>query len=239
MMMLQFPRCLIDMCLILVSQPPFPASSCSILVHQVRKCITFFPTSGPLHMRLPFIWNALFFPVCQSASTHLQSQFRCHFLREAFPEPSTLDLCPHCMLTQQLKAVFFVAFTSFSQPICDYLIKICLFHQMGIPGGSVVKNPPAKSGDLLPESGRSPGEGNSNPLQYSCLDRGSWGGYSPWGHTRVGPDLTTKQQLPLDCKQRFSLLCSLLCLQWPAKQYLMRAQIILSLFARPLKHAFG
>ena len=110
---------------------------------------------------------------------------------------------------------------------------------MGIPGGSVVKNPPAKSGDLLPESGRSPGEGNSNPLQYSCLDRGSWGGYSPWGHTRVGHDLTTKQQLPLDCKQRFSLLCSLLCLQWPAKQYLMRAQIILSLFARPLKHAFG
>ena len=37
------------------------------------------------------------------------------------------------------------------------------------PGGSVAKNPPSKAGDSgsIPESGRSPGEGNSNPLQYS------------------------------------------------------------------------
>ena len=40
----------------------------------------------------------------------------------------------------------------------------------------VVKNPPANAGkdvrdaDLIPESGSSPGEGNGNPLQYSCLD---------------------------------------------------------------------
>ena len=44
----------------------------------------------------------------------------------------------------------------------------------------MVKNPPASAGDmsLIPESGRSPGEGNDNPLQYSCLespmDRGAW-----------------------------------------------------------------
>ena len=44
----------------------------------------------------------------------------------------------------------------------------------------MVKNPPAKTGnkDLIPESGRSPGEGNGNPLQYSYLrnpmDRGAW-----------------------------------------------------------------
>ena len=38
----------------------------------------------------------------------------------------------------------------------------------GFPGGSVVKNPPAKAGDMgsIPGLGRSPGEGNSNPLQY-------------------------------------------------------------------------
>jgi len=42
-------------------------------------------------------------------------------------------------------------------------------------------------GDLgsVPGSGRSPGEGNGNPLQYSCLenpmDGGTWLGYSPWG----------------------------------------------------------
>ena len=42
---------------------------------------------------------------------------------------------------------------------------------MGFPGGSVVKNPPANAGDvgLIPGSGRSLGEENGNPLQYSCL----------------------------------------------------------------------
>ena len=49
-----------------------------------------------------------------------------------------------------------------------------------ILSGSVVKNPPANAGDegSIPGSGRSPGEGNGNPLQYSCLDNprdgGSW-----------------------------------------------------------------
>ena len=48
------------------------------------------------------------------------------------------------------------------------------------PGGAVVKNPPVNAGDagLIPGQGRSPGEGNGNPLQYSCLgnpvDRGAW-----------------------------------------------------------------
>ena len=51
---------------------------------------------------------------------------------------------------------------------------------MGFPEGSVVKNPPANAGNAgsVPESGRSPGEGNGSPLQYSCLgnpmDRGAW-----------------------------------------------------------------
>ena len=48
------------------------------------------------------------------------------------------------------------------------------------PGGSVVKNPAANAGDmgLIPESGRSSGGRNGNPLHYSCLknpmDRGAW-----------------------------------------------------------------
>ena len=51
---------------------------------------------------------------------------------------------------------------------------------LGFLGRSVVKNPPANAGDmgLLPELGRSPGERNGNPLQYSYLenpmDRGIW-----------------------------------------------------------------
>ena len=54
---------------------------------------------------------------------------------------------------------------------------------MGFSGGSVVKNLPANAGDTgnigsVPGLGRSPGEGNGRPLQYSCLenprDRGVW-----------------------------------------------------------------
>ena len=47
-------------------------------------------------------------------------------------------------------------------------------------GSSVVKNPPANAADMSSVAGleRSPGEGNGNPLQYSCLgnsmDRGTW-----------------------------------------------------------------
>ena len=44
---------------------------------------------------------------------------------------------------------------------------------LGSTGGSVVKNLPAKAGDadLIPGLGKSPGERNSNPLQYSCLEK--------------------------------------------------------------------
>ena len=48
------------------------------------------------------------------------------------------------------------------------------------PGGPDSKESACSAGDLgsIPGSGRSPGEGNSNPLQYSCLenpmDRGAW-----------------------------------------------------------------
>ena len=53
----------------------------------------------------------------------------------------------------------------------------------GLLGGSVVKNLPDNAGDLrelglIPRLGRSSGEGNSNPLRYSCLEnpmhRGAW-----------------------------------------------------------------
>jgi len=53
----------------------------------------------------------------------------------------------------------------------------------GFPGGTVVKNLLANVGNarnsgLIPELGRSPGEGSGNPFQYSCLgnpmDRGAW-----------------------------------------------------------------
>ena len=57
-------------------------------------------------------------------------------------------------------------------------LKWCL--KMGFPAGSAVKNLSANTGDMgsIPGLGRSPGEGNGNPLQYSCLgnptDREAW-----------------------------------------------------------------
>ena len=64
--------------------------------------------------------------------------------------------------------------------------------------GSVVKNLPTSAGDAgnagsTPGSGRSPGGGNGNPLQYSCLenptDRGAGGAYSSWGHKKLDTTL--------------------------------------------------
>ena len=62
----------------------------------------------------------------------------------------------------------------------------------GFPDGAAPgKNLPANAGDSgsIPESGRSPGEGNGNPLQYSCqgypMDRGAW-----WVHAVTESDTT-------------------------------------------------
>ena len=59
---------------------------------------------------------------------------------------------------------------------------------MGFPGGSDSKEAACSAGDLtlIPGSGRSPGEGNGHPLQYSFLDNSmdralNLVGYRPWG----------------------------------------------------------
>ena len=66
---------------------------------------------------------------------------------------------------------------------------------MDFPGSKVVKNLPANAGDArdmgsIPGSGRSPGVGNGNPLQFSCLensmDRGAW--LQSMGSQRVEQD---------------------------------------------------
>ena len=64
------------------------------------------------------------------------------------------------------------------------------------PYSSVVKESACNAGDpgSIPRSGRSPGEGNGNPLQYSCLenpmDRGAWEAIAH-GVARVGHDFAT------------------------------------------------
>ena len=74
----------------------------------------------------------------------------------------------------------------------------------------LVQNAPANTedSDLIPRLGRSPGEGNGNPLQYSCLGnpngQRSLVGYSLWGHKESDP---TEQLTPIfNCNFQESLL---------------------------------
>ena len=65
----------------------------------------------------------------------------------------------------------------------------------GFPCSLVSKESACNAGDPMPQSGRSPEEGNGNPFQYSCLenpmDRGTWGA-TVHGVTRVRQDLVAK-----------------------------------------------
>ena len=65
-------------------------------------------------------------------------------------------------------------------------VKCFVFRYLGFPGGSAVKNLPLSAGAAgsIPDSGRSPGEGNGNLLHCleNPIDRGAWQGYSPQGH---------------------------------------------------------
>ena len=78
---------------------------------------------------------------------------------------------------------------------CSFIIYCSLPFGTGTSLVPLVKSPPATTGDAgsIPGSGRSPGEGNGNPLQYSCLensiDKGDW-----WatGH-RVTKELDTTE----------------------------------------------
>ena len=84
---------------------------------------------------------------------------------------------------------------------------------MGFPHSSVSKESVCSAGDpgSIPGLGRSPGEGNGNPLQYSCLenpmDRGTWRA-TVHGVTRVGHDLVTK---PSPYMITFVYVCVCVC----------------------------
>ena len=76
-------------------------------------------------------------------------------------------------------------------------VPLCL----SFPGGSDGKEFACNAGDLdsIPRSGRFPGEGNGDPLQYSCLEnphgQRSPVGYSPWARKEL--DMTTSLSLSL------------------------------------------
>ena len=110
--------------------------------------------------------------------------------------PVTVPALCHCSVKLSLKlfcaekvlskmaGLFFVISITLDQPLpspANTVSECCLtmlftsqvvLSSEGFPGESVIKKPPANSGDTssIPGLGRSPGEENGNPLQYSCLD---------------------------------------------------------------------
>ena len=118
--------------------------------------------------------------------------------------PVTVPALCHCSVKLSLKlfcaekvlskmaGLFFVISITLDQPLpspANTVSECCLtmlftsqvvLSSEGFPGESVIKKPPANSGDTssIPGLGRSPGEGNGNPFQNSCLgnpmDRRAW-----------------------------------------------------------------
>ena len=90
------------------------------------------------------------------------------------------------------------------------------------PVSSVEKNSDnAGVASSIPETGRSPGEGNGNPLQYSFLkksmDKGIWRNTVHGVQTGVRHDTVTKQQKHKKFMSKFHINELLTCSQWLAK----------------------
>ena len=87
-----------------------------------------------------------------------------------------------------------VAFSLSKLNIAIFTLNTSELINLGFPGVSVVKTPPGNAGNtgLIPGSGRSSGEGNGNPPQYSCLENPREG--EPMGVTKVRHDLATIHQ---------------------------------------------
>ena len=96
--------------------------------------------------------------------------------------PISVWLCSHSLLFSRLIHVVTCIPTSFLFTADQRQTQMGTHHfHIGFPGGSDSKDSASNARDLdaIPELGRSPEEGNGNPLQYSCLenpmDRGAWG----------------------------------------------------------------
>ena len=93
------------------------------------------------------------------------------------------NLLNKTLTKQNITKFFFIQLLGERSITLDLCFKQAAEASMGFPGGTVVKNQPANAGDArdmgsIPGSGKSPGEGNGNPLQSSCLenptDREAW-----------------------------------------------------------------
>ena len=102
--------------------------------------------------------------------------FYCHFfiaLRACFLTMSVLSVCVLESTKTGMKLLtYFLASVKCAPKSTWTAFLLLLPVKMGFPGGSMVKNLPGNAGNsgLIPGFGRSFGEGNGSPLQYSCLE---------------------------------------------------------------------
>ena len=156
-----------------------------------------------LHLDLKTIrWFPVTWVLFSTSPVFLQHSRLCVPLPRARPlytSHSFSDLSTFSWLLLLSICIDSVSFIHLFQSLLKYP---CTWY-WAFPGGSVVKNPPVNAGALssipgsggFPGLGRSPGGGNGNPLQYSCLenpmDREAWQGST--GLQRVRHDLVSKQ----------------------------------------------
>ena len=113
-----------------------------------------------------------------------------------FPRQSPWFLLPNQLLKLDIPDNYLRSPSSFSQPLpkAPILISKAVSLPLGFLGGSVVKNV-CQCRSLISELGKSPGEGNGNLLQYSCLGN-PWteepGGLQSMGWPRGGCDWATE-----------------------------------------------
>ena len=103
-----------------------------------------------------------------------------HLLLPLSPKVCSLCWCLLCFFFFSLATLR--GMQDLSSPTKDWTCILCSDQSFSVRqwslGGSVVKNLSARDTNRIPGSGRFPGEGNGNPLQYSCLenpmDGGAW-----------------------------------------------------------------
>ena len=94
----------------------------------------------------------------------------------------------HPFLKKVIQCLTLAFLFSLDLRIFFFSFLFCISGLLGFPGGSDGKESTCNAGELgsLPRLGRSPGEGNGNPLQYSCLenllDGGAWWATVHGGH---------------------------------------------------------
>ena len=127
--------------------------------------------------------NCVYWFCNSTAALYNLNHTHTHTHTHAHVKCNVLSVLIHVLTFSSLKVIWKWTFPKSHEWNFHSDLLSTMLHFWGFPVCSVVKNPPANAGDTgdassISNSERSPGEGNGNPLQYSCLenpmDKGGW-----------------------------------------------------------------